>query len=51
MLVAVQLQLGKGSSVTLNRLADTTIPTIQLHGALDLERGRVGGISRNTDEN
>ena len=51
MLVTVQLQLSKGGGVSLNRLADTTVPAVQLHGALDLERGRVGGIARNTNEN
>ena len=45
MLVAVKLQLGEGSGVTLNRLGDTTISAVQLHGTLNLERGGVGGIS------
>ena len=37
--------------MSLNRLADTTVPAVQLHGTLDLERRRVGGIARNTNEN
>ena len=45
-----QLHLSKSGGVTLDRLADTTIPAIQLHGAFDFERGGVGGISRNANE-
>ena len=36
--------------MTLDGLADTTVPAVQLHGALDLKRGGVGRISRNTNE-
>ena len=43
--MTVQLQFSKGSSVTLNRLADTAVPAVQLHGALDLERRGIGSIS------
>lgn len=49
-LVAVLLNLCEGGSMALNRLADTPISAVELHGSLDLERGGVGGISRDTDE-
>ena len=48
--MSVQLQFSKGGSVTINRLADATVPTVELHGAFDPERGRVGIVCRNTDE-
>ena len=41
-LVTVQLHFRECSSMALDRLTDTAFPTVQLHGALDLERGRVG---------
>ena len=36
--------------MTLNRLADTAVPAIQLHGTLDFKRGGVGRIARDTNE-
>ena len=36
--------------MSLNRLANTTFPAIQLHRALDLERGRVCRISGNANK-
>ena len=48
--MTLELQLGKSGGVTLNRLADTTVPAIQLHGTLDLKRSGVGGVSRDTNE-
>lgn len=50
MLIAIQLELSKGGGVTLDWLTDSTVPAIQLHGALDLECGGVRGISGNADE-
>ena len=47
---SIDLQLGKGSCVALNRLADTSFTTVQLDVALDLEGGRVGGVPRDADQ-
>ena len=51
LLVTVQLYLGEWSGVAFNGLADTSFSAVELHGALDFERGRVCGISRYTDQN
>ena|ERR1700676_3126662 len=48
--MAVLAYLCKRSGMSLDRLADPTIPAIQLHGTLHLERGRVCRIARNSDE-
>lgn len=49
-LVTIQLQLRERSSVTLDRLTNTPIPAVQLHRPLDLERGRICGISSNSNQ-
>ena len=42
--MTVQLEFSEGGGVSLNRLADATVPAVQLHRALDLERGGISGI-------
>lgn len=49
-LVAIKFQLGERRSMTLNRLTDTPVPTVQLHGALDLESGWVRRIASDTNK-
>jgi hypothetical protein len=49
-LVTFELHFSKSSGMTLDRLADTTVPAVQLHGALDLKSGGIGGVSRDTNE-
>ena len=49
--MAIKLDLCECGSVTLDRLADSTLATVKLHGALDFESGRVGGVTGDTDEN
>lgn len=41
MLMTVQLELCKSSGVSFNRLADPSVPAVELHSALDLECGWV----------
>ena len=48
--MALQLHLSKSGGVTFNRLADTTVSAVQLHGALDLKCGGIGRISGDTNE-
>lgn len=50
MSVSVELCLREGRSVNLNRLADAALLAVELHGALDFERGRVGGVIRDANE-
>jgi hypothetical protein len=48
--VTVLAYLCERSGVSFNRLTNPTIPAIQLHGTLHLERGRICRIARNSDE-
>lgn len=48
--MAVLHNLRKCSCMSLDWLADTTIPAIQLHGTLNLEGRRVGRVARNSNE-
>lgn len=49
--MSVQLKLRERSSVTLDRLAHSPLATVELDRALDLERGGVGSVARDTNEN
>lgn len=46
-LMAIQFELSKRGSVSLNRLANRALNAIQLHRTLDLERTWVRRIPRN----
>ena len=48
--MSVLLDLRKCGSMTLDRLTNASLLAIQLHGTFDLERGRIGAIARNTDD-
>ena len=50
MLVSVELELRKGSSVTLDRLANPSLSTVQLHGTLNFERRGIRRVTGNTDQ-
>ena len=50
MLVAVELEFRKGSSVTLDRLTNTTLAAVQLDVALDFESRGVGRVAGDANQ-
>lgn len=51
LLVTFLGNLRESSCVSLYRLTNSSIPAIELHSALDLERRRICRVARNTNQN